>query len=84
MSDTFAALERYLRALPQDKLEDTLTFEQVEGILNDKLPPSAHLYYAWWAYQNEENHFAEQAWLNTGWRMDAVHFEDKWVRFCRV
>jgi hypothetical protein len=49
MSGKYAPLEHYLRDLPVTRKEATLSFEQIERILNDKLPPSAYQYQAWWA-----------------------------------
>jgi hypothetical protein len=45
----YTPLEKYLRDLPEGQREITLRFEQIERILNDKLPPSAYEYWAWWA-----------------------------------
>jgi hypothetical protein len=84
MPGTYAPLEQYLSGLALVQEEDTLTFDQVEIILDHKLPPSAYQNYAWWANQNEESHFEEQAWVNAGWRVDAIDFQEKWVRFVRV
>ncbi|MBL0348664.1 hypothetical protein [Candidatus Villigracilis affinis] len=53
MTGKYAPLEHHLRGLPASQKEATLSFEQIEGILNDKLPPSAYQYLAWWANQKE-------------------------------
>jgi hypothetical protein len=44
MAGKYAPLEKYLRDLPDGQKEVTLGFEQIERILNGKLPPSAYEY----------------------------------------
>ena len=43
MAGKYTPLENYLRDLPDSQREVTLSFEQIERILNDKLPPSPPL-----------------------------------------
>ena len=47
----YTPLEKYLRDLPDGQGEVTLDFEQIERILNDKLPRSVYQYQAWRANQ---------------------------------
>lgn len=42
MAGKYMPLEYYLRTLPPNQREVSLTFEQIEKILNDKLPSSAY------------------------------------------
>lgn len=83
MTGKYTSLEHYLRDLSATQKEVTLTFEQIERVLNDKLPPSAYQYQAWWANQKEGSHVEAHAWLNAGWQVDTVNFKDKWVRLLR-
>lgn len=46
MACKYTPLESYLRDLSASEIEVTLTFEQIERILNDRLPPSAYKYLA--------------------------------------
>lgn len=62
--------------------EITLPFEQIERIINDKLPPSAYEYQAWWE-NHRGTHVEADAWLNTGWLVDTINLSEKWVRFVR-
>jgi hypothetical protein len=66
-----------LRAIPASQKEVTLTYEQIERILNDKLPPSASQHRAWWSNQKEGPHPEKQAWLDAGWKSDTVNFTSK-------
>jgi hypothetical protein len=83
MAGKYTPLEHYLRDLPASQREVTMSFYQIERILNDRLPSSAHQYQAWWANQKKGTHVEAQAWLDAGWKVDTVNFNQKWVRFRR-
>ncbi len=83
MPGKYTPLEHYLHGLPVTQKEVTMTFEQIERILNDKLPPSTYEYQAWWANEKEGNHVNARAWANAGWHVDTVNLQGKWVRFVR-
>ena len=84
MAGKYAPLKNYLRDLPASQREVTLSFEQTERIINDKLPPSAYGYQAWWDHEKEGNHVNARAWANAGWKVDTVNFSEKWVRLVRM
>lgn len=83
MAGKYTPLKNYLTALSPSQRDVTLSFEQIERILNDKLPPSAYKYQAWWANQKKGSHVEAQAWLDAGWKVDTVKFKEKRVRFRR-
>jgi len=83
MAGKYTPLEHYLTALPAIQRDVTLSFEQIERILNDKLPPSAYNHRAWWANEREGQHVHAHAWLDAGWKVNTVNFNQKWVRFLR-
>ena len=84
MAGKYTPLENYLRALPESQREVTLGFEQIERILNDKLPPSAYEYQAWWANEKEGNHVNARSWANAGWQVESLDFKEKWVKLVRA
>ena len=84
MTGKYTPLEHYLHDLMPRQNDVTITFDQLERILNDKLPPSAYTYQAWWANQKQGSHVEASAWLNAGWKVDAVDFKEKCVRFMRM
>jgi hypothetical protein len=79
----YTPLQNYLSGLPANQNDITLTFEQIERILNDPLPASAYQHQAWWANEQDGNHVEAHAWLNAGWRVDSFDQTKKWVRFIR-
>ncbi len=85
MVGKYTPLEHYLRDLPASQREVTLSFEQIERILNDKLPRSAYQYQAWWHPEKEPHQPEKQAIANAGWKVDAsVDFNRKQVSLVRV
>lgn len=84
MAGKYTPLDNYLRGLPESRREVTLRFEEIERILNDKLPPSAYEYQAWWANEKEGNHVNARAWANAGWKVGEVSFKEKWVKLIRA
>ncbi len=84
MTGKYTPLEDYLRDLPAAQREVTLGFEQIESILNDKLPASAYEDRRWWEREKEGNHVTARAWANAGWKVEGVDFNRKQARLVRV
>lgn len=84
MAGKYAPLEKYLRDLPDGHKEVTLGFEQIERIINAKLPASAYGYRQWWENEKEGNHVNARAWINAGWEVESVDFDRKRVRLVCV
>jgi len=78
----YSPLQAYLSALTAGTQNKTITFEQIENILNFKLPPSAREHRAWWA--NDGTHVHARSWLNIGWKVYYVNFSAKWVEFIKT
>jgi len=84
MAGKYAPLEKYLRDLPANQKEVELSFEQIERIINARLPPSAHGYLQWWEHEKEGNHVHGRAWANAGWKVERVDFDRKQAKLVRV
>ena len=84
MTGKYTPLENYLRGLPGNQREVVLSFEQIERIINAKLPPSAYGYQEWWENEKEGNHVNARAWATAGWRVESVDFSRKQARLVRV
>ncbi len=83
MTGKYTPLEHYLRDLPASQKEVTLRFEQIEEILNDKLPSSAYEDRRWWDHETEGNHVNKRAWSNAGWKVASLDVNKKWVTLVR-
>ena len=57
----------------------TLTFPQIETILDRPLPRSAYKHRAWWA--NTETHTQALTWLTAGWKVDHADLEQQAITF---
>jgi hypothetical protein len=84
MASKYAPLENYLRRLPESLREVRLGFQQIEGILNDKLPPSAYEDRRWWDHETEGNHINKRAWSNAGWKVESLDVSEQWVKLIRA
>jgi hypothetical protein len=83
MAENYALLEKYLRDLPLDQEDITITFESIEQILNESLPRSAREEYPWWDNQKKGMQVVTNAWMDAGWMVEIVDLKGKWVRFVR-
>ena len=59
-----------------------LTFNEIENILNDKLPSSAYQHRAFWA--NTESHSIAMSWMSVGYRTVEVDLANQFVVFERI
>ena len=77
-------LKKYLQSLPRAVDDKTLSFLEIERIVGDKLPRSAHDHPAWWSNPSTPlSHPQAQAWLRAGWQVDKFDLRAQWVRFRR-
>ena len=65
-------LFRYLKQT--SKLQNILTYSEIETILAEKLPDSAYKYKQWW---DNNSHIQSKAWRDAGYKVDTVHLGDK-------
>lgn len=84
MAGKYTPLENYLRDLPTTQREITLSFQQIEKILNSNLPSSAYEDRRWWDHEKEGNHVNGRSWTNAGWKIDEVNFKKEQVKLVRV
>ena len=62
----------------------TLSFAQIERILNTDLPQSAFRYNAWWANEIEGTHTHSNSWMDAGYRTEKVNLNSTTVTFRKV
>lgn len=86
LSSKYDLLQDYLFNLPVSRAEITLSFPEIEIILQCRLPESAFRYPAWWANQLDLTTRSQtKAWITAGFKVDGFYQEQKtgWVRFVR-
>lgn len=74
----YAPLAIWLQAQEEDKV--THTFKEIEGIIQDELPPSARQHRNWWA-NDTVSHVQSAQWLEVGWRVSSVNMSTERVVF---
>jgi len=84
MTGKYTALEHYLHDLPATQKEVKLSFDQIERILNSKLPSSAYEDRRWWDHETEGNHVTKRSWSSAGWKVESLDLNAKWVKVVRV
>jgi hypothetical protein len=77
----YQPLAKHLEA--QGSAVVTITFAEIDRLLGDPLPPSARQYRPWWANEREGSHVQARAWLDAGWKVDAVDLSEERVTFRR-
>jgi putative restriction endonuclease len=77
----YAPLIEYLKRQSGARL--SLTFAEVEIILDAPLPASARIYPAWWANETDGTHNWAHEWMKAGWLTEEVSFTRERVTFVR-
>ena len=67
----------------QDTNQVSLGFEDIENIIQDKLPPSARNHRHWWA-NDSVGHVQSRQWLDAGWSVSNVNMNREKVTFSRI
>jgi hypothetical protein len=77
----YEPLGNFLRRQATDEVR--VSFEQIERIIGDKLPASAHEHRAWWS-NNPNNSVMTKAWIEAGFRSEQVDMDGRKLVFRRV
>lgn len=78
----YAPLAAWLQEQLPSEQAVQLTFQQIEAIIGDTLPPSAHERF-WWA-NNSTTRVQSQQWLEVGWRVSKMDMSEETVVFSRI
>ncbi|HEU4965270.1 MAG TPA: hypothetical protein VFV52_15685 [Bacilli bacterium] len=70
-------LYQFLHSQPEEIHTIALSIEEIESILQFRLPDSAYLYPAWWANEKQGSHSHARAWLYAGWNTFDVVLGEK-------
>ena len=76
----YTPFTEWLKRQPQDNV--TLTFDKIEGIINDNLPSCARISFRPW--DNVSGTSLCEAWLNAGFQTVMVDMENETVRLKRI
>lgn len=77
--EDYLKLAVYLQNCGYDEI--TLTFDQVEEIIEKTLPTSAYRYNEWWS--NNEKQHSHCVWLQVNYKTSHVNLTQKTVMFRR-
>ncbi len=83
VSGKYRPLYAWLREQGDGSRDVQVTFEQVEEILGETLPPTARTHQSWWA-NDSVGHRQSQAWLRAGWRVSEYDLTAETVTFQRT
>lgn len=75
-------LSKWLENQPADRASVGATFDEIEAIIESKLPASARNHRSWWG-NNPKGHTQSKQWLDAGWRVAGVSFRSNTVVFSR-
>ncbi len=76
----YTPIEQHLKYTKKEILR--MTFNEVETIINDKLPKSARKFRAWWS-NDASTHTQALAWLKAGYITERVDMKDETLVFRR-
>lgn len=75
-------LTNYLRSVEEERWDTT--FDEIEAVLEFKLPESARRYPAWWANQSTGPRVQCSSWMRVGWHAADLDLEGGRVSFVRA
>ncbi len=78
----YQPLFKYLRRSKQDEI--TLTFAEIEMLMNDHLPNSARTQRAWWSNRKSKGSLQATAWMEAKYHVAKVDFEQGQVTFQKI
>ncbi len=61
-----------------------LTFDEIEKIIEDKLPDAALKYRPWWGNEKGDGSRQCRSWMDAGWEVGKVDLKSKMVLFRRT
>ena len=76
----YAPLGDYLRGCTSTEV--SLTFQEIEEIIDNRLPPAAGRHAAWWS-NNPSNNVMTRVWLDAGYRSERLDLNARKLVFRR-
>ena len=78
----YEPLANFLRDEASDRWD--APFDEIEKILQFKLPPSARRHPSWWGNSHRGNHSQAKGWIPAGWVVRDVDLENEKVQLERA
>jgi len=72
-------LGEHIRSRNDDRV--TMTFAEIEAVIQNELPASARKYSAWWA--NDPDHSQAKSWLDEDYKTEDLSLTEERVSFVR-
>jgi hypothetical protein len=79
----YARLADWLMKHPDSATSVTVTFDQIEVVIESPLPKSAFAHRSWWA-NDSVSHPQSVNWLEVGWRVANLSLTNRVVTFSRI
>lgn len=79
----YTPLIDWLQSQPGNIEQIPISFQEIEEIIDGKLPKSAYSHRAWWA-NDTQGHTHSQLWLEAGWRSAYINMTNQHVTFTRI
>jgi CBS domain-containing protein len=79
----YAPLATFLSKQPKTQERITLTFDQIEEVINNQLPAAAREHRSWWA-NDSTTHVQSGQWLKVNWRVVTINMTGEKVVFARA
>jgi hypothetical protein len=80
LNSRYAGIAEFLKGQGGGTAE--ASFDDLEEAIGNNLPASAERHRAWWA--NTERNTQARVWMEEGWRVDRVDFDQRLVHFSRI
>jgi hypothetical protein len=79
----YTRLADWLMKRPDSVTDVTVTFDQIEVVIESPLPKSAFAHRSWWA-NDSVSHPQSVNWLEVGWRVSSLSLTNRVVTFSRI
>lgn len=81
LKGNYRKLQSFLESVPEDQLQLALSFEELENIIQQKIPKTAYIDRPWWA--NTKASPQGKAWTTAGWNVESIYLKASTVVFRR-
>jgi hypothetical protein len=84
MAAKFQELTKKLKKQDQGNNRIRLSFDEIERLIGCPLPAQALEYRTWWVNNKSEKNPQAEGWMNAGFIVVTVKFNERWVEFLKI